>query len=786
MVMRTTRSANQRGTHQRALRARNIARPMHISADFTGAFTRSAAEAQRLTSELLTANRPSRDRFADAGELVNWVSVSGNMTQRRAMIAGFIKSGAEVALIHQMAKLPRAQTAVFMKDYFSQGGKLGPIVLWLSMLGNVIRAARAGNLARAKMPARLLARRVKGARALRTPKWLQDLGDFAEDAWEDTKDAVGKAVDVVVDTVGSVVDSVVKAGKSIASAIGEAVNWTLDEVTDLVDALLDAGKQVADVLAAAATKGVEQLKKYVQAVADAGRGIGETLVWAATQVSAVFNPVIAKLVEMGRSVLDIVKSVITMTRTAVGNIIKGLIAAGKTLGNLMVALANETITVMKPFIDALLAAGQTLKNVLIEAAKLAATACKVVLQAMLDLGKALVDLLREVATAVGDTLKVIAQNLLALGKTLTQILVAAAELAATAVKAVISALIALGKKAADMVVAIANQAMAIMKAVFTAMLAAGIKLVEILVGLCGRTLSAIRTAMEAMVAMKISLALLVGNICTGVLAEFRRGFFEGLIALGKAPLELIKAAAEYRVSCALLAFSVILEMFGGYKPLHQVPGALEEAKRLFGTSIKLERVQVGFADLPGDVIRYVNAELPRAFTTMYLLNFGPGAKLDMRTIIHELAHVWQGAQTGPLYMTRALEAQMGAGLKELLQHGKYDDDEAYEVSTTDLTNNGGDLSKFNPEQQAVIVEEFWMGRFSGDMVAKNAIPANLTGGPAELPVEALLPYVQKVNPKLRLGAAKTATRRMAARGPRVASAKPVYRRPAGGIAVAYA
>ncbi len=761
-------------------RARTALMPMRFSADFTSGFTRSPAEAERLTNELLTSIRPVQDRFTDAAELVNWVSVSRNALRRRAMIAGFLKAEADVALIHHIAKLPHEQTALFIKDYFSQGGKLGSIVRWLGLVGNARRAARAGNLHRAKMPARLAARRPRAAYGLRARNIFKDLGELAGNVWNDVKDTAGNAVDAFVDAVGSVVDSVVKAGKSIASAIGEAVSWTLDEVTDLVDALLDAGKKVADILAAAATKGVEQLKKYVEAVIAAGRSISEILAWAATQVITTVNAVVAKLILLGRGVLEIVKAVIAMTRTAVSNVIKALIAAGKTLANLMVALANEAAAVMKPFIDALLAAGQTLKNVLIEAAKLAVAACKVVLQAMLDLGKALVDLLREVATAVGNTLKVIAQNLLALGKTLTQLLVAAAALAATAAKAVISALIALGKKAAELVVAVANQTMAIMKVIFTAMTAAGIKLVEILVGLCGRTLSAIRTALEAMVAMGISLATLVGSICTGVLAEFRRGFFEGLIALGKTPLQLLQAAVEFKVSCALLAFAVILEMFGGYKPLHEIPGALNEAKQMFGTTIKLERVQVGFAKLPDDVIRYVNKEIPRAFTTMYLLNFGPGAAetMDMRTIIHELAHVWQGVQDGPLYMTRALEAQMAAGFDALFHNGKYDDSAAYSVTEADLAANVGDFTKFNPEQQAIIVEHFWLGRFS-QKIAKNAIQSGFDEDETLLSVQTLLPYVQKINPSLRLAANARAK-------PKAVAAKQGYRRSTGNLGVAYA
>jgi hypothetical protein len=170
-------------------------------------------------------------------------------------------------------------------------------------------------------------------------------------------------------------------------------------------------------------------------------------------------------------------------------------------------------------------------------------------------------------------------------------------------------------------------------------------------------------------------------------------------------------------------------------------------KKVYGNVLKLDRVQLGFADLPGDVIRYLNIEMPRAFTTMYLLNFGPGAKVEMQTIIHELAHVWQGVQQGPLYMTRALEAQIGAGVESLFHTGKYDDIEAYRVTAKALEANRGDLSKFNPEQQASIVEFFWVHAFS-DVAVEGGFPGDDRGAEG-LTLEALLPYAQKVNPALR-------------------------------------
>lgn len=142
-----------------------------------------------------------------------------------------------------------------------------------------------------------------------------------------------------------------------------------------------------------------------------------------------------------------------------------------------------------------------------------------------------------------------------------------------------------------------------------------------------------------------------------------------------------------------------------------LPHELAEAEKIFGKSIDLSRVKIATASLPADLLNWINGDRP--FTTMYIINFGRNAVIDMATLIHELTHVWQGAQSGPLYMTRALEAQIGAGVKELFHSGHYDDSAAYAVTDQELIDHAGDFSKFNPEEQASIVEHYWLQKFSG-------------------------------------------------------------------------
>jgi hypothetical protein len=185
----------------------------------------------------------------------------------------------------------------------------------------------------------------------------------------------------------------------------------------------------------------------------------------------------------------------------------------------------------------------------------------------------------------------------------------------------------------------------------------------------------------------------VADIVTHVAEQFRKGFFQGLIALGKSPFLIMKAALETAGGVAALALATLLDVLGGHREL--TAEEKRQATRIFGNSIDLSRVKVAVASIPADLINLVNGGRP--FTTMYVINFSSKEKIDMKTLIHELTHVHQGVVDGPVYMIQAIEAQLGK--------------EGYTVTDAMLRDRGNDLKKFNREQQAVIAEEFWYEAF---------------------------------------------------------------------------
>jgi len=360
-------------------------------------------------------------------------------------------------------------------------------------------------------------------------------------------------------------------------------------------------------------------------------------------------------------------------------------------------------------VNALLVAGVALSSVLASAAALGATVCQAIVRALRALGKGLAPIF----AAAGNFTDVILEALLAIGTALGEILLVVPSLTAAVAQTVVKALIGEGKTVTDIVMAVSSKAVSVCRAVLQALIGIGRKVAEILSALAGRALSAIQTVYEALIAMGVTVGTIAVTVLENIEEGFHKSFFEGLVAIGKGLLQILKAVAEVKLTALPLAFAVVAEMCGGHRDLS--PTERKEATKIFGTSIDLDRVKVAAAALPADVINFVNGGRP--FTTMYVINFASWATVEMHDLIHELTHVWQGVQTGPLYMVRALEAQIGAGVTSLFHTGKYDDDASYDVFRADLVAAAGDFSRFNPEQQATIVERYWMMQYGGSTFA---------------------------------------------------------------------
>jgi hypothetical protein len=688
----------------------NALRPFGVGAgaQFGRLFAVSRVNALKLARQVVTNEAPPQERIGGTRDLVHWASATGNSEQRRTITQVFKEAKSQTLLVHHISELPMDQAESMMKDYFAGGGDAASVAEWLMLAG------RGGS---EPPPDAVVVRKSVTARRARTARGVRGFGDWFDNV-----------VDWLGDKIGNIVNAIVKAGRSLASVIGEALSWTLDQLTDLAKALKRAGRAVAEVLSAAVTKGTAFMQKMIDAALRAGYALLDAVAWVAAQVVTIAKAAVQKLQLLGHSVLTLIRAVFNRGLALVRGLLQALMALGLGVLQILSAVAGQLLDVVQPVIAALRALSHTVRAILLEAVKLAGAAARLVIQALLALGTTLGALLAEVAGLVAATLRTVLSLLLQLGYGVLQLLAAVANAVDAVLRAVVSGLLELGQALAGLVLAAVQLGLQACHRVFAALLAIGRRATEILVALVGRTVSALRTGLEALLAMGIALAAIVADVLLNVAEGFRRGFFEGLIALGKAPVELLRAAALGGTALALLGCTVLLEIFGGHRGLTRVERA--EAARIFGVAIDLDRVKIAVASLPADIINHLNDDRP--FTSMYIINFGSGAQVDMGTLIHELTHVWQGVQEGPLYMTRALEAQLTAGVSALFHSGEYNDSAAYRVTDDMLISANGDFSRFNPEQQASIVEFYWQIKFNG---------APSSGGPA---IELLEPYALQV------------------------------------------
>lgn len=188
----------------------------------------------------------------------------------------------------------------------------------------------------------------------------------------------------------------------------------------------------------------------------------------------------------------------------------------------------------------------------------------------------------------------------------------------------------------------------------------------------------------------------IASIIKNIQESFRKGFFEGLIALGKSPLKLLQASFELAMEVGVITFTALLEIFGEYRKLSNKE--LAQARKIFGWSIELHQVKICVGSLPVEIINWFNKDRP--FTTMNLINFAPGTVVDLGTLIHELTHVWQSENDGPIYAVEAIREQISGG--------------AYKVTKDDIKYANGNLTNLGREQQAVVVELYWRGKHGKD------------------------------------------------------------------------
>jgi len=260
-----------------------------------------------------------------------------------------------------------------------------------------------------------------------------------------------------------------------------------------------------------------------------------------------------------------------------------------------------------------------------------------------------------------------------------------------------------GAAVADFVTWMADRGVAVIKGVTDEMIKFGTDLATLVADMIAHPGNGLRDLMQALSDLGHTVKELVQVAIVQPTEDAARKVLQALKDIGTAAVDILQASIELPLSGIALVVATILDWFPGtYRPMTDAEAT--EAAGVFGSSIELPKVKIAVKSLPVDLIEKLNGG--RTFTTMYLLNFASWNKVTIDTLIHELTHVWQGLQEGPVYMIEALEAQLiGKGYN----YGYDNDADGSEFGVgaePALNAAGGVLSSFNEEQQAQIIMHY--------------------------------------------------------------------------------
>lgn len=216
----------------------------------------------------------------------------------------------------------------------------------------------------------------------------------------------------------------------------------------------------------------------------------------------------------------------------------------------------------------------------------------------------------------------------------------------------------------------------------------------------------VRNTLKGTLSAHVEFVQTVDGIFKDVVGKFQRDIFKKLLELGKSPLKIVWAVAELVGGHLGIIFANFIEIWGGRKLTAEEK---REARKIFGRALPLGEIRIA-TSAPVKVIHRINGKRP--FATLRLICYSSEEQLrkrGMQTFIHELTHVWQYEKDGPAYMVRSLCAQAMKGQK------------AYTVKETTLIEGNQKFKDFNPEQQATIVERFWLFRWGPKKNLKKAI-----------------------------------------------------------------
>ena len=206
------------------------------------------------------------------------------------------------------------------------------------------------------------------------------------------------------------------------------------------------------------------------------------------------------------------------------------------------------------------------------------------------------------------------------------------------------------------------------------MLEAGVTLVELVV----ETVKHPDQAMQNLVRAARELGKTLNDVVDAFKQagdEFVDEVVRTLVAIGENVKDMLLAVLEVAVGLLDTAIFVLMNLLNGFR--HLSAAELADVEPVFGDSIDFDHVYIA-TDSPTNSIFFGIQDFftgepeSRAFTTGNLINFdADDGPIERHTLVHEMTHVWQNQNVGPIYMAHAIATHITMG-----------DDPSYNSGTT--------------------------------------------------------------------------------------------------------
>jgi hypothetical protein len=218
--------------------------------------------------------------------------------------------------------------------------------------------------------------------------------------------------------------------------------------------------------------------------------------------------------------------------------------------------------------------------------------------------------------------------------------------------------------------------------------------------------------------------------------EFYDEMVRAAVAIGEDLEEMLLGVLEVVAGALDTVVFILMNLLNGFRNLTAAERA--DAELIFGDTIDYDLVYIATDSPTNSIIFGIqdlarDSEESRAFVTGNLINFdADDVPIKRYQLIHEMTHVWQNQNVGPIYMAHALFSQATADNGEDYNYGYNDSavginlpNSSYDGSSNteatgfidgeggqdELNAAAGDFFEFNPEQQGQIMMQYFVRRF---------------------------------------------------------------------------